>query len=327
MLGVGELTCRLIGIHPYEKYPSPPPYNTALKDNFLDWKMSPNYTFSGKVKDSKNEEYQVNLKYDEHGFKAYGDPNSTKKKVFFIGDSYTASVEVSNDKTFFNLLKDSLDLEVFAYGQSAWGTFQQYLVFNKYINIIQPDLVVWQTTSNDFMDNYAPLEMESGYSVEQRRRYLTKEGNTVYYRPISFTKKIAEYSSFMRFLEDKWKNISYNYLNKNKRIAEHFIVKRGKEYEPYARSIEVTNLILDKKKAELPEKTRLIGFSSSLFEPQARDFKEIFNNHGFEYTMTPAKLVNKGEYHKETVRSSDGYHWNERGHELIANGLIKFMKE
>lgn len=328
MLVIGEITCRVfLGIEPFEKQVPHAPYDTAQKDEILGWKMTPNYTFSGIVKNSENEPYPVELKYDENGFKEYGNPNSNKKKVFFIGDSYTACIEVSNEKSFYNLIKDSLDIEVFAYGHAGFSTLQQFMVFEKYLPIIQPDLVVWQTCSNDFIDNYAPLEFESAYKVGERRPYIMANGNIEYYRPVTMMKTLAEYSSFMRFLDEKWQNVSYEYLEKDKKVAEHWIINKNRDYEPYAQSIKLTNIIFDKIKATLPEKTKLVGFSADIFEPQAGEFKNIFNKHGFEYSMKPAALVNEAKYFGKIVHSIDLYHWNERGHELIANGLIELIED
>jgi hypothetical protein len=327
MFIIGELATRALGIQPYNKQVPPPPYNTAQKDDILGWKMTPNYTFSGEVKDTKNNPYPVNITYDENGFKTFGNPKSEKKKVFFIGDSYTACIEVSNDKSFFNLIKDSLDVEVFAYGHAGYSTLQEFMILDKYLRIINPDLVIWQTCSNDWIDNYAPLEMESGYKVGERRPYLDEDGIIFYERPVTNFKKLAGYSSFLHFLYTKWQNISYNYLEKDKKVAEYWIANEQQNYEPYAQSIKLANLVFEKVKKILPKETKLVGFSADTFEPQAKDFKILFNNHGFDYTMLPAQLIDKAKYQKEVVHSSDKYHWNERGHELIANGLIEFIQE
>ena len=324
---IGELTTRVLGIQPYHKQTPPPPYNTAQKDDILGWKMTPNYTFSGEVKDTKNNPYPVNIQYDENGFKAFGNPKSTKKKVFFIGDSYTACIEVSNDKSFFNLVKDSLDIEVFAYGQAGFSTLQEFMIFEKYLPIINPDLVIWQTCSNDWIDNYAPLEMESGYKVGERRPYIDDNGDIFYERPVTNFKKLAGYSSFLHFLYQKWQNISYNYLEKDKKVAEYWIANEQQNYAPYAQSIKAANMVFEKVKKILPEETKLVGFSADTFEPQAKDFKSLFNKHGFDYTMLPAQLIDKAKAKKEVVHSSDKYHWNERGHQFIANGLIEFIQE
>lgn len=326
-VAIGELVCRLIGNQPFKKHTPHAPYDTAQKDDYLGWKMTPNYTFSGEIKDDKDKPYSLSLQYDENGFKTYGNPKSDKQKVFFIGDSYTACIEVSNEKSFFNLIKDSIDIEVFAYGHAGYSTLQQWMVLEKYLPIIEPDLVVWQTCSNDWIDNYAPLEMESGYKVGERRPYMTADGTIIYERPVTTLKKLAEYSSFMHFLYQKWQNISYNYLEKDKKVAEYWIAHEKQAYEPYAASIRLTNILFEKVKNNLPKSTKLVGFSADTFEPQAGDFKTLFNENGFDYSMLPAELVQKAKKNKETVHSSDGYHWNERGHELIANGLIEFMIE
>ncbi len=154
-----------------------PPYDNAIKDELLGWKMKPNYTFNGLMKDSEYQTYPVHLEYDQNGFKAFGNIYAKKPKVFFIGDSYTSCIEVSNKKSYFNLIGDSLNVEVFAYGQAGYGTLQEYLVFDKFIDVIQPDMIVWQVCTNDFIDNFYELEMLSGYKVGERRPYLEKNGH------------------------------------------------------------------------------------------------------------------------------------------------------
>ena len=42
--------------------------------------------------------------------------------------------------------------------------------------------------------------------------------------------------------------------------------------------------------------------------------------------MKPANLVSSAKHQKEIVHSIDLYHWNERGHELIADGLIELIE-
>ena len=134
--------------------------------------MTPDYSFSGNMTDQGGQRYSVDLHYNENGFKAFGDTASLLPQVFFIGDSYTACIEVSNEKSFFNMVGDSLGVAIFAYGHAGFGTLQEYMVFDKWVDIIKPDLVVWEVCSNDFIDNHAPLEMVCGYKVGERRPYL-----------------------------------------------------------------------------------------------------------------------------------------------------------
>jgi len=327
-IGIGELFCRwILDVQPAKEITPHAPFNTAQKDALLGWKMTPNYSFSGQLRDQNQQKYKVDLQYDERGFKAFGDVNSTLPKVFFVGDSYTSSVEVSNENTFYNIVKDSLDIEVFAYGHSGYSTLQELMILEKYLPEIQPDLIIWQSCSNDFIDNLAELEMVSGYQVGERRPYLNDAQKIEYKRPITTFHWLAEYSSFFHFIEQRWKVIRYEYLEGNHKIAEHFILNQGRDYPLYASAINRTDKILKKAKSIIPKETKVIGFFASVFEPQSSDFKDLFEQNGWQFTMKPAILVNKRNYHKETVYASDGYHWNNRGQELIAAELVKVIKK
>jgi len=210
---IGEILVRKYSSHKFGKPKNiPPPYNTAQKDDYLGWKMKPYYSYDGKLIDANGEEYIVNLNYDENGFKSFGNIETSKEKILFLGDSYTASIEVSNEKSFFNLIRDSLDVEVFAYGHAGFGSLQEYMVFDKWVDKIKPDMVVWEVCSNDFIDNYAPLEIVCGYKVGERRPYLNKSGRIYYRKPLSFWQKIKEKLHFYAWLELKWINAKKNIL-------------------------------------------------------------------------------------------------------------------
>jgi len=328
MLLMGEFVTRVVlGVKPYGKEIPKPPYNTAQKDQTLGWKMTPNYSYTGEMEDVRGNSYPVQLNYDENGFKSYGDVNSSKPKVLFIGDSYTASIEVSNDKSFFNIIKDSLDIEVFAYGQAGFGTLQELLVLEQYLPIIKPDLVLWQTCANDFIDNSHELEMLSGYKVGERRPYITPNGEIEYIQPVEKLSSWGEYSSFFKFIDDKWSNFSYNTLQKDREIAEHYISTEKEKYAPYSRAIQLTQLIMKRAKATLPSDLRVVGYSADTYDPQMSDFKSIFEDEGFEYSIQSAEMIKNAQWSNQVVNSSDKYHWNEKGHRLVAEGLIKDVFE
>lgn len=323
---LGEAITRWgLGVQPNRKAQPTPPYNTAQKDKQYGWKMTPNYSFSGKMNDAAGNPYPIDIKYDENGFKAFGDVNTEKKKVFFIGDSYTASIEASNDKSFFNLLKDSLDIEVFAYGQAGWGTLQQYMMLKEQMEIIQPDLVVWQTCANDFIDNHFELELTSGYKVSERRPYWNSKGELSYVRPVTKMKKLAQYSSFFKFVDERWTNIKFNHLKEENKIAEYFISHDNKDYEPYNTSFEITKKIMEEAAKSFKGKTKIVGFSADQYNPQRADFKVIFESNDLEYSILSSQNIVSAKMNKEVVNSSDQYHWNERGHQLVADGLVELI--
>ena len=104
----------------------------------MGWKMTPDYTWEGDMQDLGDEWYHVSLSFDQNGFKVFGDTLSEKPKVLFIGDSYTASVEVSNVNTFYSIVRDSLEVEVFAIGHAGYGNLQEYMLYDQWVDRIRP---------------------------------------------------------------------------------------------------------------------------------------------------------------------------------------------
>ncbi len=328
IMGIGELAVHILAKNQYSKPAIKPPFNTAQKDSKLGWKMTPGYSFSGQMKDRGNHKYDVDISYDENGFKAFGDTASGKPKLMFIGDSYTASIEVSNRKSFFNLIGDSLDAEIFAYGQAGFGTLQEFMVFDEWVDRIQPDMVIWEVCSNDFIDNLAALEMVCGYKVGERRPYLQEDGSVAYQRPLTNFDKMQEHVWFLKWLEDKWMNAQAAAKSEKPHGGEYFIATQKREYQPFDQSVSITEKIVEKIKTRLPENTVLVGFNADLFHPQCDEFKRIFELNGFAMLDKPALAVLVAQKHDhKVVKAADGYHWNEKGHELIANGLTLHLRQ
>ena len=75
-----------------------------------------------------------------------------------IGDSFTHATAVSDDLTYHALLAQLLDVEVFAYGAGGYGTLQELMILDRYIDIIRPDVILWQYCANDFINNDNELE-------------------------------------------------------------------------------------------------------------------------------------------------------------------------
>jgi len=308
--------------------PLPPPYNTAQKDGYLGWRMTPAYSFDGKMKDQGGQEYEVSIRYDANGFKAFGDTLSERPKVLFTGDSYTACIEVSNDKSFFNLLKDSLGLEVFAYGHAGYGTLQEYMVFDKWVDRIKPDVVVWEVCSNDFIDNYAPLEIACGYKVGEHRPYLQPDGSIGYSLAVSTFQHLRKTSRFLDWLSERSENLFLAFSGREKRVGEYWISTKKRQYRPFDQAVGVTEKIVAKIKDRLPAGTQLLAFSADTYQPRLAEFQRIFEGNGFAFTAAPASFVERMAIEERVVtKARDGYHWNEKGHELIATGLQPLLSE
>jgi lysophospholipase L1-like esterase len=325
---VGEIVIRVCCKQKYTKQALYPPYDLSQKDDKLGWRIKPNYAFDGNMPDLERKEYPVSLRFDDNGFKAFGDTAAAKPKIFFLGDSYTASIEASNEHTFFNLIGDSLDAEIFAYGQAGYGTLQQYMMFDEWVDKIRPGAVVWQVCSNDFIDNEASLEIEAGYKVGERRPYLGENGEIYYRLPVNFWQSLQRNILFFKWLDERRKVFQQKFMGQEIRVAEYYVSNEKRAYPPYDRSVRNTERTVEMIKKRLPAGIKLIAFSADLYEPQLSEFRRIFESNGFAFYDTPARLVEQATHEQKLVtRSLDGYHWNHTGHELVARALVPVLRE
>ncbi len=114
------------------------------------------------------------------GFRRFGDPAADRTKILFIGDSYTQATQVSDGEAFYDHIADRRDdVEVFAYGAGGYGSLQEYMILDAYFDEIRPDLVVWQFTPNDVMNNSYALESRSAFNSRMPRPYLEDDGIVV----------------------------------------------------------------------------------------------------------------------------------------------------
>ena len=86
-------------------------------------------------------------------------------RIGFFGDSYVEANQVLLDDTFFRKINKNLshqNFEIFAFGNSGWGTAHSYLVSKKFSEKYDLDLIVYVFTENDLGDQiYEIKQVES----------------------------------------------------------------------------------------------------------------------------------------------------------------------
>ena len=114
------------------------------------------------------------------GFRVFGDPRATKPKILFIGDSYTEAPMVSDGEVYYHrLARARPDLEVFAIGGRGFGTLQEYMLLDEWVDEIRPDLVILQLHPNDIVNNSHALESRSTSDNNQMTRPYWEQGAVV----------------------------------------------------------------------------------------------------------------------------------------------------
>lgn len=246
------------------------------------------------------------------------------RKILFLGDSFTASIEASNENTFYNILADSLGFEAFAYGHAGYSTLQEYMVLDKWVDSIKPDIVVWETCSNDFIDNYAPLEIVCGYKVGQRRPYLAQDGSIFYQVPKSWWQRLV----FLSWLKKRWDGVQQNVFKQEIQAGEYYIATEKRNFPPFDESVKRTEQIVTMIRKRLPEETKLVVFTADTYEPQLTEMKRIFEAHGATFLEDPVRLLEATQLEQKiALKSVDNCHWNEKGQAVIAKGLLPHLKK
>jgi lysophospholipase L1-like esterase len=315
IIGCGELYMRVS----FE--PPTPHFDKGEIHPYLGWVPLPNMDVPMELIDGGGNPYHAHYRTTRDGFREYGNPKSNRKKVFFIGDSFTQSVEVSNEMTYYRILADSLDFELFAYGHAGYGNLQEWMVLDQFVEEIQPDLVVLQVCDNDFIDNHLSLELQAGYHIGVRRPYLSTSGDVYYARPIPVPEKWLHPSRFLTLLYDRMKTVIPALQHDNDIQAETRIREEGRSYPAFEESIQITKMIIDRFKERTQGKAEFIAFSASAFPVQAEAHRQLFSELDVPFTDRPGFLIEEKAEEGTVVFAEDNWHWNEAGHFFVAQEL------
>jgi hypothetical protein len=187
-LVAAEIILRIALPIQYNRYGWSPPINRTVEVN---------YGIAGQERSY--------ITYFDYGFRAWGNISSNRTKIMIIGDSYTAGPGVSSGEEYFSHIRSEFsNIELFAFGEGGYGTTQEYLVLNDTFDIINPDIVIWQFTNNDFVDNNFHSDKNTGLGARALKPYLI-EGIIKYEYPFRHS-KIMQKSSLVRnaiLLRDK----------------------------------------------------------------------------------------------------------------------------
>lgn len=262
------------------------------------------------------------------GKEVTGDVLTKKFKIFFLGDSFTDGCGVKTENIYFSIIKKNLDVEVFAYGGRGYGTLQEYLVIDRYIDRINPDLIVLQVCANDFINNTWALESTSYLNNNDILRPYYENGKIQYHFPngTSLWKKyIIPYSRLAYFISKSVKRILARLAEREIiQTIEFEISRRQLDLEPFRESVLVTSELMDKLKKRCGE-IPLIAFSVDDAEPYFSQFGLIFKNKDIEFIKDIPNIMHNVE-EQGIELSLKNNHWNENCHKIIGEYLAQHIR-
>lgn len=297
-------------------------------DRELGWAPGPNLDILTIAQDAASEYYLLRITSDENGFRMFGNPEVTdRRKIMVIGDSFTQAMEVSDDKTYFSLLRESLDAEIFAMGTGGYGTLQSYLMLRNWIDIVQPDAVILQFCTNDFVNNHYGLEKASIYNNNGLKRPYLIDGEIVRKLPRKMPTVRHFANRHSRFLYYIFSRIDIIRSQMHMQSVEHSIYATPGDVLEFKEAVEVTGELFQKL-AELTTSNgaELFVFSEGNLEPYYQNFLRISEGtDGLILMDGIAEALLQAEESGRVIRAGDFAHWNNEGHRVVASVITEFL--
>jgi hypothetical protein len=296
-------------------------------DAQLGWRATENYRFKGIKYSSDGSSYLASVSQDERGFRMFGKLSSTKPRVFVIGDSFTQAPEASDQQTYYAELQRLLNVEVFAYGGGGYGSLQEFMILDRYFDLIKPSLILWQFCTNDLINNSPELEtgsvindngMVRPYWVNHQISYILPKQNAIE----------------LRLLALRYCRLCYVIMNRLDQlkfaITKHTIETETGVGKPahaaFLESVKTTDEIMGMVRKRAGS-TPIVGFfvgGRSRFGPEYVEAIRDVSRHNHILLLGDGDIdqgVQAAEKRGAVARARDGGHWNEFGHRLVGEAI------
>ncbi len=304
-------------------------FSPITLDDQLGWRATENYRFAGTKLDLDRREYKVQISQNAQGFRMFGNLNSGRPRILVIGDSFTHAVQVSDNKTYYAIVKSALGAEVFAYGVGGYGTLQEYMILDRYIDIIKPQLLIWQYTVNDIINNSPDLEAKSLINNNNMVRPYWVKGHIERMLPRRFAKlqELAlRYCRICYFVTTRVDMIAAAHA---KETVENQTYEGGPAHSDFIDSVKVTNELMGmvrKRVGRVPIVAFVVGTANPYGRQYDNAFKEISARNKI-IVLEVERSVIAAEKRGITVKAEDGAHWNEAGHRVAGEALTESLRK
>jgi GDSL-like lipase/acylhydrolase family protein len=269
----------------------------VLHDDFLGWRYRP-----GAVARHRSEEFDVEIRIDERGFRAAPGPaaGSGGPRILALGDSVTFGWGVEGGETFCARLGPLLGAEVANLGVSGYGTDQELLLFEQERLSRRPRLVLLMYWRNDIEE----VLSSTAYGKGKPRFRLVGDDLELTNVPVPFP---------------FWERHSFLFRS----IKRHLLEAVSSQPGP----------------AEIPEGRRLVRRLLRRMDGAAREAGatllvladgEPWLDEPFEDGVRLRRLDVSGALNRagETAGVTfprDG-HWNARGHAAVAEAVASYVR-
>ncbi len=329
IFGVGEVSVRLVqllrdGI-PFFDDPRTGAVGPITLDDSLGWRATENYQEQPEENHAREASHAIRPSQNQFGFRLFGDLNSGKPKFLVIGDSLTQAISLLDDKPYYTVLKEILGAEVFAYGVGGYGTLQEFMILDRYVDLIKPDLILWQYCTNDFINNDPALERLSTMNNNGMRRPYWVNQAIVYQLPKDSWVQTREWINLhSRFLYWIISRVDRLRALTSPLTIEKTIDKEGFSHQGFLRSVQLTDDLMGRVRTRVGN-VPIMAFNCTTDQPYTEAFKRISAHHDIVFWDDVAEAVQVAQARGEDVIRPDE-HWNEKGHRIVGETIATHLK-
>lgn len=311
-------------------------YYPIIADPVLGWKAVENFEARSMKQDAAGSPYEVHFTTEAHGFRLSGDPRSSNQKVLIVGDSFTHAVDASDKDTYFSILGNKLQFEVFAYGSGGYGTLQEYLVLDRHIDRIRPDAVIVQFSSNDFANNSVGLERRSSDNNSRFRPYLMPDGTvrSAYPARYGLSARLAGtrtwLASHLRIMNEVFRAFDVVEPRLLSRLGfpyvEPEIIARNGDVPAFREAVRTTEAIF-RMFIRRAGNARVYAFSADAPEPYYTAFRSAARSAGVAVIDTVPQALKQAENRGACLKAMDRSHWSPAGHRVVGDALAAYFSK
>jgi hypothetical protein len=255
------------------------------------------------------------------GFRRFGDVNTRKTKIFVIGDSFTQCARVSDGGTYYDYLHDQdRNIDIFAYGCGGYGSLQEYMVLNTFLDMIKPDIILWQFCDNDLFDNSYDLASVSLHGQHMTRPYYDNGRIAWLYpkRNFGFLYGLVQSSYLLRMLDIKLDILKGELVGSADNLSLH-----NPLVEKAVNTTSVIMSLVKKRAGDVP----VVAFLATDNPKWLGDaFPDICRRAAIHYVQGIPEAVQNAKLHGVVVDGSPyDSHWNNTGNAIAGRMLLSYL--
>lgn len=297
------------------------------------------------------ERYAAKYNINHEGWNStqeYATTKSSRKRIAIIGDSFVDALQVDVDKCFAELLQRSLgsSVEVYRFGFGAAG-LSQYLQVLRYVeNKFHPDIVIISMQANDFLSSLYSTANENDFlqlrqsgdrwieikptAYKPSRLRLAVKHSAVFryfYGNLNFRYRVGMLNTLFKSREQEEQQYRMNveiqpnldYLDTSAKICRYVFGQMKLASGPHQKLL----VFMDTDRAAIYEgvdpKTEKLYLLTKIGIDTASEF-------GIPFIDLTDDFQKDYKLHHQRFDFDIDYHWNERGHRIVAKSLTSFLK-